>query len=124
MEARELGRFGEERAARYLRLHGYRIVETNYSCRLGEIDLIARKGRYLVFVEVKLRKSGDFAAAREFVTRGKQQRILSTASVYLAQNETELQPRFDVIEIYAPQGEKGKITINHIEDAFDASDIL
>lgn len=118
MEARELGRFGEERAARYLRLHGYRIVETNYSCRLGEIDLIARKGRYLVFVEVKLRKSGDFAAAREFVTRGKQQRILSTASVYLAQNETELQPRFDVIEIYAPQGEKGKITINHIEDAF------
>ena len=59
MEARELGRFGEERAARYLRLHGYRIVETNYSCRLGEIDLIARKGRYLVFVEVKLRKSGD-----------------------------------------------------------------
>ena len=118
MEARELGRFGEERAARYLRLHGYRIVETNYSCRLGEIDLIARKGRYLVFVEVKLRKSGDFAAAREFVTRGKQQRILSTASVYLAQNETELQPRFDVIEIYAPQGETGKITINHIEDAF------
>lgn len=118
MEARELGRFGEERAARYLRLHGYRIVETNYSCRLGEIDLIARKGRYLVFVEVKLRKSGDFAAAREFVTRSKQQRILSTAAVYLAQNETELQPRFDVIEIYAPQGEKGKITINHIEDAF------
>ena len=118
MEARELGRFGEERAARYLRLRGYRIVETNYACRLGEIDLIARKGRYLVFVEVKLRKSGDFAAAREFVTRSKQQRILSTASVYLAQHETELQPRFDVIEIYAPQGEKGKITINHIEDAF------
>lgn len=118
MEARELGRFGEERAARYLRLHGYRIVETNYSCRLGEIDLIARKGRYLVFVEVKLRKSGDSAAAREFVTRSKQQRILSTAAVYLAQHETELQPRFDVIEIYAPQGEKGKITINHIEDAF------
>ena len=118
MEARELGRFGEERAARYLHLHGYRIVETNYSCRLGEIDLIARKGRYLVFVEVKLRKSSDFAAAREFVTRSKQQRILSTASVYLAQHETELQPRFDVIEIYAPQGEKGKITINHIEDAF------
>ena len=102
MEARELGRFGEERAAHYLRLHGYRIVETNYACRLGEIDLIARKGRYLVFVEVKLRKSGDFAAAREFVTRGKQQRILSTAAVYLAQNETELQPRFDVLEIYAP----------------------
>ena len=119
MGTRELGRFGEERAARYLRLHGYRILETNYSCRVGEIDLIARRGRYLVFVEVKLRKSADFAAAREFVTAAKQQRIRSTAALYLAQNETELQPRFDVIEIYAPDGAEGKVTINHIENAFE-----
>lgn len=118
MGTRELGRFGEERAARYLRLRGYRIVETNYSSRLGEIDLIARRGKYLVFVEVKLRKSADFAAAREFVTAAKQQRIRSTAALYLAQNETELQPRFDVIEIYAPNGASGRVTINHIEDAF------
>lgn len=119
METKELGRLGEAEAAKYLRRHGYRIVETNYSCRFGEIDLIARKGRYLVFVEVKLRKNADFAAAREFVTRAKQQRILSTASLYLAQHETQLQPRFDVIEIYAPQGERGKLTVNHIEDAFE-----
>ena len=119
MGTRELGRFGEERAARYLRLHGYRIVETNYACRLGEIDLIARRGRYLVFVEVKLRRSADFAAAREFVTAAKRQRIRSTAALYLSQNETELQPRFDVIEIYAPNGAEGKVTINHIENAFE-----
>ena len=119
MEKRELGRFGEERAARYLRLRGYRILETNYACRTGEIDLIAKKGGYIVFVEVKLRKSADFAAAREFVTAAKQQRIRSTAALWLSQNETALQPRFDVVEIYAPQGAEGRITINHIENAFE-----
>ena len=119
MEKRELGRFGEERAARYLRLRGYRILETNYACRIGEIDLIAKKGGYIVFVEVKLRKSADFAAAREFVTAAKQQRIRSTAALWLSQNETALQPRFDVVEIYAPQGAGGRITINHIENAFE-----
>ena len=119
MEKRELGRFGEERAARYLRLRGYRILETNYACRVGEIDLIAKKGGYIVFVEVKLRKSADFATAREFVTAAKQQRIRSTAALWLSQNETELQPRFDVVEIYAPQGAEGRITINHIENAFE-----
>lgn len=119
MEARELGRFGEERAARWLRWHGYRIVETNFACRSGEIDLIARKGSYIVFVEVKLRRSADFAAAREFVTAAKQQRIRTTAALWLSQHETGLQPRFDVIEIYAPRGAEGKITLNHIENAFE-----
>ena len=119
MENRELGRFGEKRAARYLRLHGYRIVETNFSCRSGEIDLIAQRGRYIVFAEVKLRKSADFAPAREFVTAAKQQRIRTTAALWLSQHETELQPRFDVIELYAPQGAEGRVTINHIENAFE-----
>ena len=119
MENRELGRFGEKRAARYLRLHGYRIVETNFSCRSGEIDLIAQRGRYIVFAEVKLRKSADFAPAREFVTAAKQQRIRTTAALWLSQHETGLQPRFDVIELYAPQGAEGRVTINHIENAFE-----
>ena len=119
MEKRELGRFGEERAARWLRLRGYRIVETNYSCRSGEIDLIARRGRYIVFVEVKLRKNADFAPAREFVTAAKQQRIRTTAALWLSQHETGLQPRFDVIEVYAPQGAEGRVTVNHIENAFE-----
>lgn len=119
MGTRELGRFGEERAARYLRLHGYQILETNYACRLGEIDLIARRGRYLAFVEVKLRKSDGFAAAREFVTAAKQERIRRTAALWLSQHESELQPRFDVIEIYAPNGAEGKITVHHIENAFE-----
>ena len=121
MGTRELGRFGEEEAAKYLRRHGYRIVETNYSCRFGEIDLIARKRGVIAFVEVKLRKNADFAEAREFVTYGKQRRILKSASLWLAAHGCdELQPRFDVIEIYAPEGmDSDKLTIHHLEDAFE-----
>ena len=120
MGARELGRFGEEQAARYLRRRGYRIVETNYTCREGEIDIIAVNRRYIVFVEVKLRKSADFAPAREFVTYAKRRRIITAASLWLSQNETELQPRFDVIEVYAPNGAEGRVEINHLENAFEA----
>ena len=106
-------------AAEYLRKKRYSIVATNYRTRLGEIDLIAANKKYLVFVEVKLRKNGDFAAAREYVNHSKQERIRATASFYLSQNPTKLQPRFDVIEIYAPQGLKTKDPeIFHMEDAF------
>lgn len=118
MEKRELGHWGEERAAAYLRRHGYKIIGMNFACRGGEIDIIAQKRGYVVFVEVKLRKNADFAEAREFVTRSKQERILMTAQIWLAANDCELQPRFDVIEIYAPNGSEGKIDLRHIEDAF------
>ena len=119
MEKRELGSWGEQRAARYLRRKGYKIVEMNYSLRGGEIDIIAANAEFIVFAEVKLRKNADFAEAREFVTYAKQQRIISTALMYLTQNETNLQPRFDVIEVYAPLGEKTRRPeIRHIEDAF------
>ena len=91
----------------------------NYRTRLGEIDIIAANRWYLIFCEVKLRKTADFAAAREFVDARKQQRLRSTALVYLSQHETNLQPRFDVIEIYAPNGTATKKPqINHMEDAF------
>jgi len=113
-----LGHWGEEQAARFLRKKGYRIIAMNFSCRMGEIDIIASKKSYIVFVEVKLRKNAGFAQAREYVSRAKQERIKITAMMWLGRNETELQPRFDVIEIYAPEGAGGKLTINHIEDAF------
>ena len=115
-----LGPWGEAQAADYLRRKGYTLVAANYRCRFGEIDLIVRNRRYLVFVEVKLRTSAGFAQAREFVDFRKQQRIRATASMYLSRYPTSLQPRFDVIEIYAPQGmETKKLTINHLEDAFE-----
>ena len=114
-----LGPWGEALAAEYLRKKGCRIEAMNYRTRLGEIDIIAANRRYLIFCEVKLRKTADFAAAREFVDARKQQRLRSTALVYLSQHETNLQPRFDVIEIYAPDGTATKKPqINHMEDAF------
>ena len=69
--------------------------------------------------EVKLRKDDSYGAAREFVTRGKQEKILKTAGLWLSQNDCELQPRFDVIEVYAPQGTQGAVRIEHLEDAFN-----
>lgn len=119
MDSKSLGKFGEAQAAKYLRRRLYSIVAVNYSCRFGEIDIIAKKGGYIVFVEVKLRKDAGFAQAREFVTRAKQERILNTAAKWLSENESALQPRFDVIEVYAPEGERGRVKIEHIENAFE-----
>lgn len=113
------GAWGEALAAEYMRKKHYKVVAAGYSCRFGEIDLILQNRKYLVFAEVKLRKSSDFAAAREFVDRHKQDRIRVTASMYLSQFPTKLQPRFDVIEIYAPDGvNSAKPEIWHMEDAF------
>ena len=113
------GSWGEALSAEYLRKKHYKIEAVGYRCRFGEIDIIARNKRFLVFVEVKLRKSGSFAAAMEYVDRRKQDRLRTTASLYLSLNPTQLQPRFDVIEIYAPEGTMTKKPqIHHMEDAF------
>ena len=113
------GAWGEALAAEYLRKKRYKILAAGYHCRFGEIDLIVQNKNHLVFVEVKLRKSAEFASAREYVNHGKQDRIRVTASMYLSQNPTNLQPRFDVIEIYAPEGAlTKKPEITHLEDAF------
>ena len=106
-------------AAEYLRKKRYTLVAANYRSRFGEIDLIVKDGKHLVFVEVKTRKTADFAQAREFVDWRKQDKLRMTASMYLAENPTKLQPRFDVVEIYAPQGEQTeKPVVEHLMDAF------
>ena len=114
------GAWGEALAAEYLRKKRYTLVAAGYRCRFGEIDLIVQDKKYLVFVEVKLRKSGSFASAMEYVDRRKQDRLRITASMYLSENPTKLQPRFDVIEIYAPDGTQTvSPTIHHMEGAFE-----
>ena len=114
-----LGAWGEATAAEYLRKKHYKLEAAGFHCRYGEIDLIARNRKYLVFVEVKLRKSDQFAQAREFVDFYKQNRIKTTAEYYLSRYPTKLRCRFDVIEIYAPDGMATvRPTINHLEDAF------
>ena len=113
------GAWGEALAADFLRKKHFRILAAGYRSRFGEIDLIVCDRKYLVFVEVKLRKSADFAAAMEYVDRRKQDRIRTTAQIYLSQNPTRLQSRFDVIEIYAPDGmETSRPEFHHMEDAF------
>jgi len=119
MKPKSLGAWGEEKAAEHLQCKGYKIIETGYRSRFGEIDLIAADQEFLVFVEVKTRKNAKFAEAREFVHDRKQEKVRATAELWLAENETELQPRFDVIEIYAPQGmATSSPKIVHLEDAF------
>lgn len=117
--ARTLGQWGEEQAAEWLRRRGWRIVGRNFRCRMGEVDIIAADGRYLAFVEVKLRKDGRYGAACEAVTLSKQRKLRAAAEYYLLCRPTRLQPRFDVAEVYAPQGVRTeRPDIYYIENAF------
>lgn len=117
--SKQKGEWGETLAARFLEKKGYRLLTRNYRSRYGEIDLILEDREFLVFAEVKLRKSDRFAEAAEFVDHKKQERIRITAEFWLQEHETDLQPRFDVIEIYAPFGmETEHPKIRHLEEAF------
>ena len=115
-----VGAWGEALAAQFLLKKRYKILATGYRCRYGEIDLIATDRKNLVFVEVKLRKSDRFASAMEHVDYHKQNRLRTTAELYLSEHPTRLQVRFDVIEIYAPEGTATvNPSIHHLEDAFE-----
>ena len=107
---------GEERATKYLKKQGYNITCKNFQSRFGEIDIIAEDKEYIVFVEVKARSEKSIAEPREFVDLRKQRKIIKTAEIYLSENSTEKQPRFDVVEV---KREKGKTTVNHIVNAFE-----
>jgi len=113
LSLRELGQRGEEQALRWLREQGYKIVARNYRWRGGEIDLIARDGDYLAFIEVKTRTDEQFSLPEEALTREKQRRIIRTARRYIAEHRPELDLRFDVVAIAG-----GKIRL--YKDAFQA----
>ena len=119
MNTKLLGAWGEELALKAYIKHRYKPVALGYRTRYGEIDIIAENKKFIVFAEVKLRKNSDFATAKEYVDLRKCQRIKTTAEIWLSENETDKQPRFDVVEIYAPFGtETKKPKINIIENAF------
>ena len=117
-EARlSLGAWGEERAVAYLRKQGMKILERNFRAPTGEIDIIARHRSWLVFVEVKTRRSTAYGAPQEAVGSRKQRQIVRTAQWYLqTQGAGRLQPRFDVLAILCQSGEQVEIT--HLENAF------
>lgn len=114
------GDSGESLALSFLLKKGYQPVTRNYHSRYGEIDLIVRNDEFIVFVEVKTRgiRSADDPAA--FVDRRKQQRVIKTAFVYLEENASDLQPRFDVIGISLDPS--GSFRLEHIENAFSPDD--
>jgi len=108
---KELGNAGEERACKYLEEKKYKIIERNFSCKLGEIDIIARDKRELVFVEVKTRTNTEYGLPSEAVTKGKIKHLLNTISYYLYIKKIENKNiRIDVIEIY-----KSENKINHLK---------
>ena len=101
-ERRRFGDWGEEYARRFLEGRGYSILETNYRGKYGEIDLIAREGECLVFVEVKSRRTGAFGRPEESVTEAKQQKLVQAALEYMQSKEMEESEwRIDVVGIEA-----------------------
>lgn len=118
------GAIGEVVAARFLRDKGYTIVSSNYRCRQGEIDIIATDKAYIVFIEVKTRRYNSMYSPREAVTLQKQRRLIQTALIYLSKYTTDLQPRFDVIEVVtAPDSDYKVMEVNHIIGAYEAGDL-
>jgi len=118
-ESRTIGAWGEKLAADFIRRQGGRVLAANWRCRFGEIDLVCEERGYLCFTEVKLRKTAAYGTAAAFVDLRKQNKLRSTAKLYLMRHPTNLQPRFDVVEIYAPYGVETKFPkISRIENAF------
>lgn len=115
------GKSGEEQGGRYLEKIGYRILERNYRCRLGEIDVIAEKDRKICFIEIKSRRSNRFGAPEEAVHYYKQKKILQVAQWYI--KDRKIQDRsfsFDVLSIM--WNETGDIQFRLIPDAFGLSE--
>ena len=119
MDKRLLGEYGEVLAARYLRYHGYLILEGNFKCKFGEIDIVAEDKKYICFVEVKTRSENMKYAPSDAVDAVKRAKIIASSQIYLMKYEEKRQPRFDIIEVYFENDEPVKI--NHIENAFDAN---
>lgn len=111
----DTGKQGEEEAARYLQQKGYEILERNYRHQHAEIDLIARKGKLMVFVEVKTRSSTVFGNPEEFVTYTKARLIMKAAEQYIFAKDWNHDVRFDIVAVTVLPEE---VTIRHIEDAF------
>ena len=112
MNTKILGNIGEILAKNYLKKKKFKILETNFKCKIGEIDIIASKNNIIVFVEVKFKSTKKFGLPREMVTLHKQNKIKLVASYYLQIKKLYNSIcRFDVIEIFDKD-------INHIENAF------
>ncbi len=119
MKRQEVGRLGERLAAKFLRRRGYHIIETNFRCRGGEIDIIARQRDCLVFIEVRTRSSSSFGSPEESITQAKRSRLIFTALTYISShNKLPEQWRIDVVAVEVDaQGQAKRIEL--IENAVE-----
>ena len=117
LKDKETGRVGEDAAVRYLEQQGYLILERNFRLRIGEVDIIARDGAYLVFIEVKTRRSNIFGSPFEAVNQRKQQRIARVALAYTARQRLEVPVRFDVAAVHLAGG---AVRVELLKNAFEA----
>lgn len=118
MSKRAFGQRGESIAARHLIARGYAILGLNWRCAAGEIDVIARDGETLVFVEVRSRHSGSTETAFQSITTRKQAKMIRAAELYLTQHQLEAATwRIDVIAVAIPKN--GAPLIEHVENALD-----
>jgi len=115
---KEIGALGEQICEDFLKNSGYKILEKNFKCKCGEIDLIALKSGYICFIEVKTRYDTKYGIPAESVVFSKQKKIYKTAQVYiLRKNITDFNFRFDVMEVIL-NNDNNDFSLNHIEDAF------
>lgn len=114
-ERHETGRIGEDISVKYLEQIGYTIIERNFECKQGEIDIIAKDKNEYVFVEVKTRASVSYGKPKEAVDTTKKKHIYRSAEYYVYAKHLENEPvRIDVIEVYKKQG---KFMVHHIKQA-------
>lgn len=113
----ELGRIGENIIADYITKLGYKVVERNFACNQGEIDIVAKDKEELVFIEVKTRTDISYGEASEAVTDTKKRHLINTIKYYIYKQKMENQPiRIDVAEVYI---NKGKVKVNYIKQAIE-----
>lgn len=113
MYTQKIGRFGESEAEKYLKQNGYKILERNFSCKRGEIDIIALDKNEIVFIEIKARASLKYGLPSEAVTKNKLKHIYKTAEYYLyIRNLEKERTRIDVIEVYI---KNKQVIINHLK---------
>ena len=117
---KEIGRIGENKAKNYLTRRGYKILETNYNIRGGELDIIAKDNECICFVEVKTRTNDEYGAPADAVGYTKQQRMMKAAKVYIAKIGHDIECRFDVIEVFYNPNSYLKIAkINHLKNVMN-----
>ncbi|MBE6842438.1 MAG: YraN family protein [Ruminococcus sp.] len=120
MTKRDLGNKGEDAVCRYIEKYGYRIIERNFVCKKGEIDIIAENDDTIAFIEVKSRKEDSMVSGAEAVNYTKKMRIIKTAAYYTYKNPLTKQPRFDIAEVIL----KNNIPsiLRYYKSAFDMTD--